>query len=155
MPVPVPVPVLVWLPNAFFIVLTVVIIFLTLNWIADPPRSFAEGIIEAHKVIIVGGVSLAAVAVVEVISIAPKLDPNYLAVVIIGATVLVCDAFFGLALFTAALVRYEKIRATNRIDRAAFWQVFCGVLVFGIAICVIVKFKYIDIDLTQALARGD
>lgn len=149
-----PLPVLIWLPNALFVFLTVTIVFMTLYWMMEPPRSRAEAIIEAHKVIIVGGVSLAAVAVVEVISIAPKLTQHNLSLVVIGATVLVCDAFFGLGLFAAALVRNERIRATNRIDRAAFWQIVCGLLVFGIATSVVVKFKYIDYDISQLAAAS-
>jgi hypothetical protein len=143
-----PLPVLVWLANAFFVVLTIVIIFMTLHWIVEPPRSFAEGIIEAHKVVIVGGVSLAAVAIVEVVSVAPKLTPDNLAIVVIGVIVLCGDALFGVGLFAAALARSDKIIARKKIDLPAFWQIVLGVLVFVVATIVITKFKFIDISLS-------
>lgn len=149
-----PLPVLIWLPNVFFVIVAVLIVFLTLYGIMEPPRSRAEAIIEAHKVIIVGGISLAAVAVVEVIAIAPKLTAHNLSLVLIGATVLVGDAFFGLGLFAAALVRDEKIRTSKGIDRGTFWQVVCGLLVFVVAACVIVQFKFIDYNISQLAAAS-
>src|SRR5947209_4054158 len=132
----------VWLMNILLIGLVIALVFITLKLIVQPPRTLVEGVFEAHKVVLVGGVNLAGVALVEAILLAPKLPQDQLAFVIDGQIGLVFDALVGVGLFSAALAR-----RTNQVSRMDWWfllQIVLGLIVFGTATYVAFKYKYID-----------
>ena len=62
----VPLPILVWLSNVVFVGIPVAISLMAPSFLV-PPASFAEALLECHKVILVGAVTLSGVALVEVI----------------------------------------------------------------------------------------
>lgn len=143
-------PALVWLTNAFFVITAIFIIFMTLRLIAHPPRSHAEAILEAHKVVIVAAFSLASVAIIEVIEVAPKLPEDGIGTAILGALVLLGVIFCGLGLFTVALVQDEEIRKKQAID----WvQVGFGLFLFLVTTVVAVEFKNIDAQVSARIAN--
>jgi hypothetical protein len=142
-------PVLVWLPNAIFVVFTVVLVFMILQWVVVPPRSRAEAIFEAHKVVVVGGFSLAAVGIIELVVVASKAPQVFMTQIVVGAIVLLVDALFGLGLFAAALVQYERVRETQTCDTSRLLQVAFGVFLFVVAASVAVIFKSFEAQLSS------
>ena len=63
----------VWLINVLLVFTVVGLILMTVKMIARPPRSFPEGVFEAHKVVLVGNVNFAGVGFIETLLLAHKL----------------------------------------------------------------------------------
>ena len=87
------VSILVWLPNAVLVGLAVGLVFLMFQVAFEPPKSRAEALFEAHKVVVVASFSLAAVAIIEVIEYAIKPGHGaFEATFIVGVLTLLVDA---------------------------------------------------------------
>lgn len=142
-------PVLVWIPNAFVVVLTVLLVFLFLEGVVRPPRSRAEAVFEAHKVIVVASFSLAAAGVIEVFSFFTK-QPTAVIQSLVGAIALLFAALFGIVLFVAALMQDEHIRETGTCERIHWFQVGVGIFLFLFAATIEVKFKSLEAAATSA-----
>jgi hypothetical protein len=138
---------LVWLPNAAFVVLMVIVVFMTQSLEFNLPRSLAEGLAESNKVIIVGGVSLAAAFIVEAFAITDKLDKSDLRHILLAVAVLLLSCAFGVYLFGLALTQDDRLRA--RTDGAAVVQFSCGLFLFVLVALIVYWFKTIE-DALQA-----
>ena len=147
-----PLPVVAWLANVVFVVIPVMFSFMTLTWMIDPPHSFGEGLFEAHKVILVAGVTLAGVAIVEAIVLAAKLAKDDLVAVLAGGLILFIDAFFGVGLFSAALL-YGVREKTYDINGPLLWQIIMGLIVITVAIYIAIWYKYIDCRISELEAK--
>jgi hypothetical protein len=144
-------PEIIWLANVALAAIIVTMVFIALKLVVQPPRSAVEGVFEAHKVVVVGGITLAGVAVIEAILLAGKLSNEDASVVAIGGIVLLTNAFLGLGLFLAAIAGDEGVRNNPRISKKLIVQLALGLLVFGISVYVAYKYKYIDARILSEL----
>jgi hypothetical protein len=138
----------IWLTNVLFVGAIVAVVFMTLNWIMRPPGSIAEGVLEAHKVVIVAGVNLAGVALIEAALLTPKLPPDQLSIISNGQIGLFFDAVFGGCLFIAAL----SIRRPH-VGWSLGFQALFGLVVFGVAASVAYKYESIEYHISEQIAK--
>jgi uncharacterized membrane protein YidH (DUF202 family) len=139
-------PAVLWGINVLFVLLIVAVVFMAHGFIVRPPQSWAEGVFEAHKVVVVGTVTLAGVGIVEIVALAFRLHaPDQQVFVLLVVAVLLGDAILGLGLFTAALAYDGQVRAHRRMDRSSYLQVAFGLALFAVASYVVFKCKCIDV----------
>jgi hypothetical protein len=130
-----------WL-NVIDAVVIIGVVFMTLRLIVNPPRSFAEGWLEAHKVVVVGAVTLCGVALIEVYQFTQLThelkSQEYVEIL---RAVLYYDAILGTCLLVAALTGSERVRKNKQIDALLLSQSALGVLVFGTAVYIASAFR--------------
>jgi hypothetical protein len=145
----IPLPVLVWLSNVVFVGIPVAISLMTPSFLV-PPSSFAEALLESHKVILVGAVTLSGVALVEVILIALKLGAgdqfNYAKQCVIGGLVLLIALIIGVVCYMLALI-------TGPHRHPDMWQFALDFMILATAVAVALKFKYIDCRISDLEAE--
>jgi hypothetical protein len=149
MPPKMPGPVVAWLANVLFVVFAVLVAFMTLRLMIAPPRSFDEGLFEAHKIILVGGVTLAGVAIVEAFLLAHKLTDSNVVFLLWGLLGLFFDALFGALLFSSALLHGANSHGNAQIDLLQF---VLGLVVLIVAVFIALRFKYVECHMSD-LAR--
>lgn len=123
--------------DVIVIALVVSVVFMSLKFIAQPPRHVVEGVFEAHKVILVGGVSLAGAASVELLLVAPKLADA--ALLQEAQTGLFCGTVIAVVLLAGAVTRPPT--QTNRMDWLFLMQIVLGVVVLSAVTFVTYKFR--------------
>ena len=146
----IPLPILVWLSNVVFVGIPVAIALMTPSFLV-PPSSFSEALLECHKVILVGAVTLSGVALVEVILIALKLGAgdqfNHARDCVIGVLVLLIAVIVGVVCYLLALI-------TGAHHPPDIWQFALDLVILGTAIIVALKFKYIDFQISDLEAEN-
>jgi hypothetical protein len=136
--------VLVWLANPVFVgipVVVTVIAFLTMR----SPQSLAEVILECQKIVLIGGLTLAGVAVVEIILFAVKRGRSIRNVkfIVMGVLGLLADVIFASGLYLAALLYTAQHHETNEYAELTI-ELIADLIVLAVAIMIAVRFKYLE-----------
>jgi hypothetical protein len=133
----VPVAILAWLANLVFLGIPVMIVFTT--DLSLLPRTFAVALLESHKIILIGAVTLAGVAVVETIYLSQKF-PQATQFYLIGVFFLFFTMFAGFLLFQNALAQDEDFQ----INFSFCAQVALGFILLVFASALAITFKYAE-----------